>query len=210
MSLSQETLLKIQKELQGLSPEEQQIRLNEILSTFPEEEVLDLQKQQCIFCAIARKEINSKILYEDNFFMAILDINPANPGHVLLYPKEHISHLNKLTDKEVSDLFLIANKITERFKEKLNVQGFNILLNEGKIAGQRSSHLLVHLIPRFKDDNVDFDWQSKQVSNDELDDILRLLKPIEIKKQEFISKKQVIEEPEEIDEFESYFEPRIP
>lgn len=211
MSLNQETLIKIQNELQGLSPEEQQLRLNEILSTFPEEEVSGLQRQQCIFCAIARGDVASRILYEDDIVMAIFDISPANPGHVLLYPKEHVGQLNKLTDNELSHLFLVANKITEKFQEKLNAPGFNIILNQGRIAGQKASHLLLHLIPRFKDDNLGFEWIPKEVSDSETDNIMRLLKPIIIKKEEVIQKPVEIEDESELDdEFSSYFEPRIP
>src|SRR3989344_6460596 len=112
MTLSQERIIEIQERLKGLSPEEQQEKLNEILKELPPEELHDLTKQQCLFCGIAERKIDANIVYEDGIVMAVLDINPANQGHVILFPKKHHQFLFQVSDTEVEHLFKIVNKIS--------------------------------------------------------------------------------------------------
>ena len=71
-------------------PTPEQIQeMQEKMKNMSPEELKELQKQQCIFCQIIDGKVNSKKVYEDDKCLAILDINPSNPGHVLLMPKEH-------------------------------------------------------------------------------------------------------------------------
>ena len=65
----------------------------------------------CIFCKIINKEIPSKIVYEDNDFLAMLDIAPATKGHVLILPKEHASTLAELSDDKASKILVLAKKL---------------------------------------------------------------------------------------------------
>ena len=62
----------------------------EDLKNMSPEEIQELQKQQCIFCHIVSGKVASRKVYEDDSVIAILDIHPANPGHVLLLPKEPV------------------------------------------------------------------------------------------------------------------------
>ncbi len=188
MPLSQERIAQIQAQLQGLSPEEQQQKIQELLSP---EELEELRKQQCPFCMIVAGKIPAKKIYEDDLVEAVLDINPANKGHVIVYPKNHYQFLFLMPDNEVARLFQVANKISKVVFELVGAQGTNIFLANGQVAGQTSPHVLVHVIPRFQDDGISFAWQSKKIDQAEMDAIADQLIS---KKIQVGETKQVIEE----------------
>ena len=106
----------------------------------------------CLFCKIAKKEIEAKIVYEDEAGMAFLDINPCQKGHLLVIPKEHYENLNEVPKGKLAALFEIVKKMTKLLEEKLGVSGFNIGWNHGKDAGQVIPHLHIHIIPRYLND----------------------------------------------------------
>jgi histidine triad (HIT) family protein len=100
-----------------------------------------------VFCKIAKKEIPAKIVYEDENILAIEDIEPKAPVHILIMPKRHISSLDELrpVDKElVGEIFLIAHKIAKG--KGIFDSGFRIIVNKGKDAGQTVDHLHFHLM----------------------------------------------------------------
>lgn len=103
----------------------------------------------CIFCKIIDGTIPSKLIYEDNDFKAILDVAPATKGHVLVIPKEHAVTLTDLSDDKLSKLFVLAKKIIKAMKEVHGFTNYNIIQNNGPIAGQTVDHFHLHLIPRY-------------------------------------------------------------
>ncbi|MBI2663079.1 HIT family protein [Candidatus Woesearchaeota archaeon] len=176
MALSEERIKEIQERIKDLSPEEQQKKLQEILNELPPEELHELTKQQCPFCGIAEKKIDSKIVYEDGIVMGILDINPANKGHTIIFPKKHHQFLFQLSDTEVQHLFKIINKVSLAMINGLNADGNNIFVANGQIAGQNSPHIIIHLIPRYKDDGIDFKWNFKKIGDDEMSNLAKKIK----------------------------------
>jgi len=66
---------------------------------------------QCPFCLIAEGKIETNVIYSDDKFLGVLDINPANPGHVLLFPKVHYTNLNDMSDELTSRMFIIAKNL---------------------------------------------------------------------------------------------------
>jgi histidine triad (HIT) family protein len=101
----------------------------------------------CLFCKIAKKEIESSIIYEDERVIAFRDIKPAAKVHVLIIPKKHIEGLTSITpeDKDlIGHISLTANKIAEQ--EKIDESGFRLLVNSGADAGQIIGHLHFHLL----------------------------------------------------------------
>lgn len=99
----------------------------------------------CVFCKIAKKELPSDIVYEDDKFIAFKDISPKASFHLLIIPKRHIESVNHLTegDKElVGELLLIAQKIS---KEK-KLEGYKLAINVGRKGGQLIDHLHLHLL----------------------------------------------------------------
>lgn len=105
----------------------------------------------CIFCKIAAKQIPSLIIYESEGFLAFLDINPRARGHTIIVPKYHYENLNEMTDEDVSALFRLVKRVSMVLKQKLNADGFNIFINNGKAAGQVMPHMHVHIMPRYED-----------------------------------------------------------
>jgi histidine triad (HIT) family protein len=106
----------------------------------------------CIFCKIINKEIDSKIIYEDNQNLAFLDIHPHAPGHTVIIPKKHTKTILELDASEIKDLFTALKNTLEIIQKALNPDGFTIGINHGESAGQVIPHLHIHLIPRFKND----------------------------------------------------------
>jgi histidine triad (HIT) family protein len=126
----------------------------EELEKMSPEELASYQKANCIFCKIIAKEIQSKIVFEDEQVLCILDINPAAPGHVLVIPKEHFALLPQIPEPLVNKLFLVAQHVSNAMLRSLNVQGTTIFIANGAVAGQRSPHFLFHIIPREEGDSL--------------------------------------------------------
>jgi len=114
----------------------------------------------CIFCKIIKGEIPSYKIYEDKDFLAFLDINPLNPGHTLVIPKEHHKNLQELPNNLVEKLFCVVKKISALIKNETKADGINILINNGEVAGQIVFHIHVHILPRFKNDGYTH-WKSR-------------------------------------------------
>jgi histidine triad (HIT) family protein len=103
--------------------------------------------KSCIFCVIANKLIESKILYEDEQVMAFMDINPASSGHILLIPKEHYSVFPQMPQELKQHFFKVIQKITIGLKKFYAINDVTIMNANGYAAGQKSAHLSVHIIP---------------------------------------------------------------
>jgi len=128
------------------------------------EQLQELQKQNCIFCHIISGKVASKKIYEDDKVLAILDINPANPGHILLLTKEHYQIMPQIPDDEISHMFMVAKAISHACLKALKVQGTNIFIANGTLAGQKASHFMLHIIPRMNTDGLKiFDLPEKSI-----------------------------------------------
>lgn len=104
----------------------------------------------CVFCKIIRGEIPSSQIYEDEDFKAILDINPASKGHALILPKRHYANVYEMPEDLVAKAMVLAKRLATHMTEKLGCDGFNLLQNNGEVAGQTVFHFHMHLIPRYQ------------------------------------------------------------
>lgn len=100
----------------------------------------------CIFCKIANGEIPSKKIYEDDKCLAFYDLNPQAPVHVLFIPKQHICCVNKITEDNADVVAHIFTVIPKVAKELGLENGYRIINNCGKDAGQTVIHLHFHLL----------------------------------------------------------------
>ena len=155
--------------------EEQVKVLQEKLKNMSPEELKEFQKKQCIFCQIIAGKVQSKKVYDDEDVIAILDVNPANPGHLLIMPKEHYSIMPQIPEDEVGHIFMVAKALSNVSLRALEVQGSNIIVANGVVAGQRAQHFMVHLIPRKDNDNINFQIPQKNIPEQELKKIRDLL-----------------------------------
>lgn len=136
----------------------------EELANMSPEQLQELQKQNCIFCHIISGKVASKKIYEDDKVLAILDINPANPGHIVLLTKEHYQIMPQIPDDEIAYLFMVAKAISHACLKALKAQGTNIFIANGMVAGQKASHFMLHIIPRMEVDNIKiFDLSEKNI-----------------------------------------------
>ena len=126
----------------------------------------------CIFCKIANGEIPSATLYEDEDFRVILDLGPASKGHALILPITHAANIYELSDELAGKAMILAKKMAKKLTDALNCDGFNIVQNNGEVAGQTVFHFHMHLIPRYKGDGVGLTWTPGKLSDEDRDDIL--------------------------------------
>ncbi|MBI2662233.1 HIT domain-containing protein [Candidatus Woesearchaeota archaeon] len=145
--------------------EEQRRVLEEKLKNMSPEELAKLQKQQCIFCQIISRKIPTKKIFEDEKCLAILDINPAAKGHLLLIPKEHYAIMPQVPEELLNHLTTISKKLSQILLRALKVSGTNIFIANGPAAGQRAQHFLVHIIPRKELDKI-MDWDEKLITKE--------------------------------------------
>ena len=103
--------------------------------------------QDCVFCKISNGEIPSEILYQDDQVIAIRDMNPQAPTHLLIIPKAHIPSVNDLTEEQeplAGHLIKIAFKLAE--VEGIAFRGYRLVINCGREGGQEVPHLHLHVL----------------------------------------------------------------
>ena len=136
-----------------------------------------MKKDDCIFCKLANGVIPTNSLYEDDVVKVIFDAGPASSGHVLILPKEHFDNVYSLDDDTAAHIFQVAVKVAKALKEGLNLEGLNIVQNNGEIAGQTVFHFHMHIIPRYKGDTVNVGWKPGEVTDEEIEKIKSLVCP---------------------------------
>ena len=136
-----------------------------------------IKDDKCIFCKIIEKSIPSKVLFENDKNLAFLDIFPVSKGHTIVIPKNHYKNLEEIPNDALSELFEIVKKVSILIHKKLKVNGYNILQNNFRAAGQVVNHYHVHIIPRRNEDGkFKLYIPKKQAKEEEHDQILRIIK----------------------------------
>lgn len=130
-----------------------------------------MKKDDCIFCKIANGTIPSKTLYEDDKFRVILDLGPATKGHALILPKDHYENIFELPEEKAGEAMRLAKQMVMLMKKKLGCEGFNLVQNNGDLAGQTVFHFHMHLIPRYRADGQTIGWKPQEVSDEELEEV---------------------------------------
>lgn len=134
-----------------------------------------MKKDDCIFCKLANGIIATNHLYEDDIVKVIFDAGPASKGHVLIIPKEHYDNIYALDEETAAHIFKVAVKIAKAMKESLNMDGLNIVQNNGEIAGQTVFHFHMHIIPRYKGDGVHVGWTPGTINDEEIEKLKALI-----------------------------------
>jgi histidine triad (HIT) family protein len=106
----------------------------------------------CLFCKIVAKEIPSSMVYEDQYTYAFLDINPTNIGHTLVVPKTHCENINDIPEEDLHRIMSTVKQITPAIQKAVGADGINIIMNNGRAAGQIIFHSHTHIVPRFQGD----------------------------------------------------------
>jgi len=106
----------------------------------------------CIFCEIASKDSEAEIVFENEKFIAFLDINPINYGHTLVISKVHYDNFLTMPVEELTAMTKLTQYLAGSIKRALKADGFNIISNNGSSAGQSVFHFHYHIIPRYDND----------------------------------------------------------
>ena len=141
--------------------------------------------EECIFCKIIAGKIPAAKVYEDDTAISFLDILPANKGHCLVVPKKHYETLLDIPDEELANLIKTVKKVTKALSLSIGNGSFNIIMNNGKIAGQLVNHAHIHIIPRFKGDRLRIKWSHKKYINKEMQNVQEKIKKGEKRYHEF-------------------------
>ena len=135
-----------------------------------------MMKDDCIFCKLANGVIPTNSIYEDEDFNVILDLAPATKGHALILPKAHADNLYQLPDETAAKVLVLAKKLATSMTEKLGCDGFNVVQNNGTVAGQTVFHFHMHLIPRYEGDQVGLTWKPGTLTDEMQQEILEKVK----------------------------------
>ncbi len=140
--------------------------------------------EKCIFCEIAKGKVPADIIYEDDDFLAFLDINPLTKGHTLVMPKEHVRWVHDV--ENFGNYFEIAKNVIKAQLESLDAKYVNIIT-----AGLGVHHAHIHLVPRYEDDGhpeIPIAGKTQKIPEDEMKEIASKIKdklcPSEAKKKE--------------------------
>lgn len=127
-----------------------------------------MAKEDCLLCSVVDNKVSAWKVYEDKDILAILHPTPAGVGHILLMPKEHTAIFEQVPEFVTGRLFQVANKLSSVVFEALQMEGTNIIINNGISAGQKWPHFTINLIPRKTGDNLNFQWNVKQFNDDDM------------------------------------------
>ena len=139
--------------------------LKKVIITQEQLQEEEKKDSECIFCKIVKGDIPCAKIFEDDKVLSFLDIAPANKGHALIITKGHYETLLDIPDDVLDDVMINARKIVRAMSSALGNEGFNILMNNEKVAGQLVPHAHVHVIPRFAGDGVSLNWVPRKYKN---------------------------------------------
>ncbi|HLC50002.1 MAG TPA: HIT family protein [Candidatus Nanoarchaeia archaeon] len=124
--------------------------------------------EDCIFCKIVDGKIPASKVYEDEFAIGFLDIMPANKGHCLIVPKKHSVNLMEMDDKSLETMMKAAKNVAKAISLGFGNASCNLVMNNGKEAGQVVNHAHIHVIPRFQKDRLRIKWSHMKYEENEM------------------------------------------
>ena len=130
-----------------------------------------MTSDDCVFCRIARGELEASRVVESDALLAIMDTDPVTPGHVLVMPKAHLPALSDLPDEVANEMFAVARRVAAALRRApLRCEGVNLFYADGEAALQEVFHAHLHVVPRYPGDGftVDARWGSDP-SREQLD-----------------------------------------
>lgn len=131
----------------------------------------------CVFCKIINHKIPAHFVYENDKVVAFLDIAPINPGHTLVVPKIHCENILDAPEDVLAELIFATQRISQAILKGLGYHGFNLGVNNGRVAGQVIPHLHFHIIPRKIGDGLKM-WPQRKYSHGEAEVVAEKIKKV--------------------------------
>lgn len=135
-----------------------------------------MSEQDCIFSKIVEGRIPVEKVYEDDSVLAFLDINPISQGHTLVIPKQKYEKLDECPPEVLADLGSRLGKIAKAVKTAMGADGYNVLCNNGRSAGQVIDYVHFHIIPRNNGDGVFNRWPQFKYAEGKIENIAALIR----------------------------------
>ena len=130
-----------------------------------------MSKDDCVFCKMVAGQIPVVKIYEDEVVLAFLDIGPLSDGHTLVIPREHFERLHDCPSELLGRIGSCLGEVAKAVAAGMNSDGYNLLCNNGRAAGQLVEHLHFHIIPRNIGDGVFDRWPSYKYQEGQIDTI---------------------------------------
>ena len=132
--------------------------------------------EDCIFCKIVDGKIPTIKVYEDAKVISFLDIMPANKGHCLVVPKKHAETLLEMSEEDLIATMKALKRVAKALSLSFGNASFNMVMNNGKEAGQVVNHAHIHLIPRFQKDRLRLSWSHLKYEDNEIKEYAERIK----------------------------------
>ena len=123
----------------------------------------------CIFCKIISGEVPSSKVFEDEDIIAFLDIVPLGKGHTLVVPKKHCETIDDMPEEILAKIGPALKTLSRAVSAAVGATGINLILSNGKTAGQLVPHFHFHIVPRHEGDGLRFDTQRQEYAGDEME-----------------------------------------
>lgn len=118
-------------------------------------------EEACVFCDVVAGRAPGSVPYADDAVLALMDIRPVTPGHLMVIPRDHAPHLAELPEAVGGRLFRVAMRMAAALRASdLRCEGVNLFLADGEAAFQEVFHVHLHVFPRFPGDGfrIEADW----------------------------------------------------
>ena len=136
-------------------------------------------EKDCIFCKILTGELEVSLVYRDEVCIAFMDIQPVNPGHLLVVPNRHADYLADLKEEEGAQLFRVARRLAAALRRSgIRCEGVNLLLADGEAAGQEVFHVHLHIFPRHDGDGFGFTFSPGYFQKPEREELNKVAEKI--------------------------------
>ena len=129
------------------------------------------RREDCIFCKIVAGEIPASVVFESESGLAFLDVNPLSDGHLLFVPRDHYERLSEIPPALAAKMAEAIPRLARALLAATKAQAYNLLLNEGTVAGQVVPHVHYHLIPRKSGDGLGYRWNAGAYETGRADEI---------------------------------------
>ncbi|MBU5689936.1 MAG: HIT domain-containing protein [Candidatus Aenigmatarchaeota archaeon] len=133
-----------------------------------------MEEKKCVFCSIVSGEIQSHKVFEDQKFVAVLDIFPITPGHTVVFPKKHYDSFFKIPSMDRIQLFETVARVADAVLKGVDTDSFNLFVFEGKNANKTIFHEpQIHIVPRFANDGLNFNPPRGRYAEGQADQVYR-------------------------------------
>jgi histidine triad (HIT) family protein len=134
---------------------------------------------ECVFCEILAGRLPSSQVYQDDRCTAFMDIQPVNPGHVLIVPNRHATYLADLDEVTGAHMFRVAQRLSQAlYKSGVKCEGVNLFLADGDAAMQEVFHVHLHVLPRYAGDGFGLKFSPKYFEKPERAELAALAEQI--------------------------------